>query len=199
MARRSSADSRILTATRSASSPTTASCSRSRRKRARTSSSSATAAAFRSCSCRTSRASWSGRRVEHGGIAKDGAKMVNAVATASRTEIHGHHRRFIRRRQLRDVRPRLRPAHDVDVAERADIGHGRRAGGARAVDRQARGHGGARRGMGRRRNRRVREAHSRNNTTSRVTRIMRAPGSGTTASSTRSTPARCSARRCRRR
>ena len=40
------------------------------------------APASRCCSCRTSPASWSARDYEQGGIAKDGAKMVNAVANA---------------------------------------------------------------------------------------------------------------------
>ena len=66
---------------RSASSPTTASCSANRRRRARTSSNCATSAASRCCSCRTSPASWSAAKYENGGIAKDGAKMVTAVAT----------------------------------------------------------------------------------------------------------------------
>ena len=48
-----------------------------------------------------------GRKYENGGIAKDGAKMVTAVATARGAEIHRHHRRQLRRRQLRHVRPRL--------------------------------------------------------------------------------------------
>ena len=47
-------------------------------------------------------------------------------------EVHGHHRRLVRRRQLRHVRPRLRAAAAVDVAERAHLGDGRRAGGRRA-------------------------------------------------------------------
>jgi 3-methylcrotonyl-CoA carboxylase beta subunit len=64
-------------------SPTTASCSRSRRRRARTSSSCAASARARWCSCRTSPASWSGRKYENEGIARHGAKMVTAVATAS--------------------------------------------------------------------------------------------------------------------
>ena len=38
--------------------------------------------ACRCCSCRTSPASWSARRYENAGIARDGAKMVTAVATA---------------------------------------------------------------------------------------------------------------------
>ena len=50
----------------------------------------------------------------------------------ARAEAHGHRRRLARRRQLRDVRPRLRPALSVDVAQRADLGDGRRAGGDRA-------------------------------------------------------------------
>ena len=49
-----------------------------------------------------------GRKYEAGGIAKDGAKMVTAVACARRAEIHRDHRRQLRRRQLRHVRPRLR-------------------------------------------------------------------------------------------
>ena len=48
-----------------------------------------------------------GRKYETGGIAKDGAKLVTAVATTQRAEIHRHHRRQLRRRQLRHVRPRL--------------------------------------------------------------------------------------------
>ena len=51
-----------------------------------------------------------GRQYERAGIAKDGAKMVHAVANCGRAEVHGHHRRLVRRRQLRHVRPRLRSA-----------------------------------------------------------------------------------------
>ena len=83
-------------------------------------------------SCRTSPASSSGAQYERAGIAKDGAKMVHAVANSVVPEVHGHHRRLVRRRQLRHVRPRLRAAAAVDVAERAHLGHGRRAGGGRA-------------------------------------------------------------------
>jgi 3-methylcrotonyl-CoA carboxylase beta subunit len=36
----------------------------------------------RCCSCRTSPASWSGEKYEAGGIARDGAKLVTAVACA---------------------------------------------------------------------------------------------------------------------
>ena len=69
-----------------------------------------------------------GREYENGGIARDGAKLVTAVACSRRPEVHRRHRRLVRRRQLRHVRPRLRPALPVDVAQRPDLGDGRRAG-----------------------------------------------------------------------
>ena len=78
-----------------------------------------------------------GRKYEHGGIAKDGAKLVNAVANAAVPKLTADRRRQLRRRQLRHVRPRLRAALPVDVAERADLGDGRRAGGLGAGDRCA--------------------------------------------------------------
>ena len=58
-----------------------------------------------------------------------------------RAEVHGDHRRLVRRRQLRHVRPRLRAAAAVDVAERAHLGDGRRAGGIGADDGEARSAG----------------------------------------------------------
>ncbi len=66
-----------------------------------------------------------------------------------RTGAEAHHadRRIVRRRQLRHVRPRLQPTLPVDVAERAHLGHGRRAGGQRAGAGEARFHGSARRGL----------------------------------------------------
>ena len=79
-----------------------------------------------------------GRQYERGGIAKDGAKMVHAVANSVVPKFTVDHRRLVRRRQLRHVRPRLRAAAAVDVAERAHLGDGRRAGGRRADDGQAR-------------------------------------------------------------
>ena len=48
-----------------------------------------------------------GRKYENGGIARDGAKMVTAVATAAVPKFTVRHRRLLRRRQLRHVRPRL--------------------------------------------------------------------------------------------
>ena len=70
-----------------------------------------------------------GRDYEAGGIAKDGAKMVTAVACAQVPKITLDRRRLLRRRQLRHVRARLRAALSVHVAERAHLGDGRRAGG----------------------------------------------------------------------
>jgi hypothetical protein len=78
-----------------------------------------------------------------------------------RAQVHGHHRRQLRRRQLRHVRPRLRPAAHVDVAQRTHFGHGRRAGGERARDRQARRDGGARRRLVARRGGRLQGADPR--------------------------------------
>ena len=69
-----------------------------------------------------------GREYENRGIARDGAKLVTAVACSRGPEVHRRHRRLVRRRQLRHVRPRLRPALPVDVAQRPDLGDGRRAG-----------------------------------------------------------------------
>ena len=85
-----------------------------------------------------------GRDYEAGGIAKDGAKMVTAVACAQVPKITRDHRRLLRRRQLRHVRPRLRPALSVHLAERAHLGDGRRAGGERARHRAARQYRGRR-------------------------------------------------------
>ncbi len=63
-----------------------------------------------------------------GGIAKDGAKMVTAVAMRQRAQVHGDHRRQLRRRQLRHVRPRLSARASCGVAQRPHLGDGRRAG-----------------------------------------------------------------------
>ena len=51
-----------------------------------------------------------GARYEQGGIIKDGAKMINAVTNSAVPHLTDHHGVLVRRRQLRHVRPRLRPA-----------------------------------------------------------------------------------------
>ena len=67
----------------SASSPTTASCSARARSRARISSSSRASATSRSLFLQNITGFMVGRKYEAGGIAKDGAKMVTAVATSN--------------------------------------------------------------------------------------------------------------------
>ena len=194
-ARRWSAASRTSRAIRSASSPTTASCSpRSALKGAH----------FIELCCQRGiplvflqniTGFMVGRKYEAGGIAKDGAKMVTAVACAPRAEVHGDHRRQLRRRQLRHVRARLWPALPVDVAERAHLGDGRRAGGQRARDgaarqprrRRARRPGGRGRGS-------VQGADPRAVRGAGPSLLMRPRGCGTTASSIRPTRARAGAR-----
>ena len=73
-----------------------------------------------------------GRKFENEGIAKNGAKLVTAVSTAAVPKFNRHHRRLVRRRQLRHVRARVRAALFVDVAERAHQRDGRRTSGERA-------------------------------------------------------------------
>ena len=139
-----------------------------------------------------------GRKYESEGIAKHGAKMVTAVATAQRAEVHRHHRRQFRRRQLRHVRPRVLAAFPVDVAERAHQRDGGRAGGQRARDREARRH----RSQGRHLDatRKSARSSSRSSISSSTRRTPTTParGCGTTASSTRPTRGACWRWRCRR-
>ena len=104
-------------------------------------------------------------------------------------EVHADHRRLVRRRQLRHVRPRLLAALPVDVAQRAHQRDGRRAGGERARHRAARRHRDQGRQVERpRRKRRSRRRCSRS-TSTRAIRTTPVPGCGTTASSIRSTRA----------
>ncbi len=79
-----------------------------------------------------------GREYENRGLARDGAKMVMAVANARVPEVHGDRRRLVRGRQLRHVRPGVLAAPAVDVAQRADQRDGRPAGRERAAPGQAR-------------------------------------------------------------
>ena len=95
-------------------------------------------AASRWCSCRTSPASWSGSKYEARRHRQGWRQDGDGGRDRARAEVHRHHRRQLRRRQLRHVRPRLRPALPVDVAERAHLGDGRRAGRVGARDRAPR-------------------------------------------------------------
>ena len=109
-------------------SPTTAACCSARRRRRRRSSScSPTRPTPRWSSCRTPPATWSARSYEQGGIIKDGAKMINAVANSAGAALHDQHRRVLRRGQLRHVRPRLRPPADVRLGQRPAGRDGRRS------------------------------------------------------------------------
>ena len=137
----------------SASWPTTASCSASRRSRARTSSSCATSAASRWSSSRTSPASWSVGSTRTGHRPRR-RQAGHRGRVQRRPQVHRRHRRLVRRRQLRHVRSRLRPALPLDVAERPDLGDGRGAGRLGAGDGAARRPRGARARTGRRRTRR---------------------------------------------
>ena len=69
-----------------------------------------------------------GREYEAGGIAKHGAKMVTAVACARVPKLTVVIGGSFGAGQLRDVRPGVLAAVPVDVAERPDLGDGRRAG-----------------------------------------------------------------------
>ena len=158
----------------------------------RTSCSSPASARSRSSSCRTSRASWSASAYEHGGIAKDGAKLVMAVACAQVPKLtvviggsYGAGNYGMCGRAYRA------PAA-LHVAERAHLGDGRAPGRRDAADGPPRRAAGARRGPGRGRARGVHAADRRPSTSTRARPTTPARGSGTTASSTRSTRAACS-------
>ena len=107
-----------------------------------------------------------GRDYEAGGIAKDGAKLVTAVACARVPKLTVIVGGSLRRRQLRHVRPRLLAALPVHVAQRAHQRDGRRAG-RRRHDR-GRPAGGRRRSCA-------------TSTSTRAARSTRPRGSGTTA------------------
>ncbi len=167
---------------RSASSPTTASCSPSRRSRARISSSCATSAGVPLVFLQNITGFMVGKKYENAGIAKDGAKMVNAVACRHRAQVHRDHRRLFRRRQLRHVRPRLWCAHALWMWPNARISvmGGEQAASVLATVRQdgldARGETWPETERGR-----VRAARSGNSTRPRDIPTTPPPGSGTTA------------------
>ena len=81
-----------------------------------------------------------GRRHRQGRRQDGDGGRLRARCRRSRVIVGGS----LRRRQLRHVRARLRPALPVHLAERAHLGDGRRAGGRGAGDGAAREHRGAR-------------------------------------------------------
>ena len=121
-----------------ASSRTTASCSASRRRRARSSSSCATRPTCRSCSCRTSPASWSAGRCEQEGIIKHGAKLINAVSNSTVPAITIMIGARYGAGNYGMMRPRVRAALPVHVAESPHRGDGRQAARRRARHHPAR-------------------------------------------------------------
>ncbi len=76
-----------------------------------------------------------GKEYEQGGIIKHGAMMINAVSNSTRAAHLGPDGRLLRRRALRHVRARLRPAVPVRLAERQVRGDGPAAARRRAVHR----------------------------------------------------------------
>ena len=70
-----------------------------------------------------------GTKVEEAGIIRHGAKMLYATANATVPEDHRRAAQGLRRRLLRDVRPRLRARPDRRLADRRDQRDGRRGRG----------------------------------------------------------------------
>ncbi len=70
-----------------------------------------------------------GTKVEAAGIIRHGAKMLHAVANATVPEDHRRAAQGLRRRLLRDERPRLRARPDRRLAQRGDQRDGRRGRG----------------------------------------------------------------------
>ena len=136
--------------------------------------------ASRSCFLQNVTGFMVGRQDERGGIAKDGAKMVHAVANSVVPQVHGRHRRLVRRRQLQHERARVRSAVSLDVAERAHFGDGRRNRGHCAEHRQARPDGARGEAVRRRQRSTPFDSPSWTSTRPRARRTTQRPGCGTT-------------------
>ena len=128
---------------------------------------------------------------------KHGSKMIQAVANATRAAVHRRDRRLVRRRQLRHVRPRLRSALHLRLAQRPHRGDGRRAGGKVmeiVIDAEAQARGQA----GRQGRARYDGASHRQALRRRIARAFRHRAAvGRRHRSTRATRATCWASRCR--
>ena len=90
-----------------------------------------------------------GTKVEEAGIIRHGAKMLYATANATVPEGHGRAAQGVRRRLLRDERPRVRARRDRRLALGGDQRDGRRGRGRDHLPQAGRGGGGS----GRRRSR----------------------------------------------
>ena len=130
-----------------------------------------------------------GREYEAGGIAKHGAKMVTAVACARVPKLTVIIGGSFGAGNYRMCGRAYSPALPVDVAERPDLGDGRRAGRRRCSPPSAATSSRQRQALERAGRRRLQGPDPRPSTRSRATPTTRPPGSGTTASSTRPTPA----------
>ncbi len=78
-----------------------------------------------------------GRSYENGGHRQRRRQARDRRRVRASAEVHRDHRRQLRRRKLRHVRPRVRTAPALDVAQRAHLGDGRSAsrfGAARRAD-----------------------------------------------------------------
>ena len=138
-----------------------------------------------------------GKAAEAGGIAKDGAKMVTAVACAQVPKItviiggsYGAGNYAMCGRAYCAALP-------VHLAQRAHLRDGRPAGGGRAGDRAAREHRGRGQDLERRGGGRLQAARCWRTTSARGTRITPPRGCGTTASSRRARRAAWWRWRCR--
>ena len=120
----SSPAGRSSTATRSGSSPTTASCSARSRRRARSSSSCATGTTPRSCSCRTSPASWSAPATSRAASSRTAPSSSTPCRNSTVPHLTLMVGASLRRRQLRHVRAGVRPAVRLHLAEPPHRGDG---------------------------------------------------------------------------
>ena len=126
-----------------------------------------------------------GRAAEAGGIAKDGAKMVTAVACAQVPKVTRDRRRLLWRRQLCHVRTRIFAPLSVHLAQRAHLGHGRSAGRRRAGDGAARERRGGGKAPGVPKRKPPSSGRSWRTSSARDIPTMRPRACGTTASSRR--------------
>ena len=122
-----------------------------------------------------------GKDSEQGGIAKQRRQDGHRRRHRPRAQTDGGDRRFLRRRQLLDVRPGLFPAIPLDVAGRPDLRDGRQPGLQRARHRQAGPVRGPRARNGPPRTRKRSRPRSGSSTRTRAAPTIPPPGSGTTA------------------